>query len=290
MKIGLLASGGLGLILLKKISQEKNIEFVFTDSKSSEIINFCTRHQLPCFTGNPRIKPFFQFLEDKNSDIILSINYLFIAPKRLLEHPTKYSINFHGSLLPKYRGRTPHVWAIINNEKETGVTAHLMTEGCDEGAIVLQKTIAIEPFDTGATILKKYEVLYIEMVDEVINDIENNNLSVREQNTLNVTWFGKRTPEDGLIDWNWQKERIYNWVRAQANPYPGAFTFYNSQKVIIDSIAFSEYGFNSNEPNGNVHLINDFIYIKTPNGLVELVSYRIEKKIKFANETVFQNS
>src|SRR5215212_8517635 len=138
LRFGILASGELGRICLENLIKSQHINLIFTDSKSTGIVELAKVNNISCFTGKPngRAK---EFLADFTTDVILSVNYLFIVDGNILSHPAKYAINFHGSLLPKYRGRTPHVWAIINNEKETGVTAHLMTEGCDEGDIVLQQ-------------------------------------------------------------------------------------------------------------------------------------------------------
>jgi methionyl-tRNA formyltransferase len=86
--------------------------------------------------------------------------------------------------------------------------------------------------------------------------------------------FGKRTPEDGLIDWNWQKERIRNWVRAQAYPYPGAFTYYDKQKVIIDEVAYTNSGFNSNMKNGLILAVKPKLEVKTPNGALVINKMR----------------
>jgi methionyl-tRNA formyltransferase len=176
--------------------------------------------------------------------------------------------------LPKYRGRTPHVWAIINGEKETGITAHMMEEGCDTGDIVLQEKLNILEDFTGADILNEFKRIYPEMILELIRQIENKELKPVEQDNSRATYFGKRSPEDGQINWNWQKERIYNWVRAQAHPYPGAFTLLNNQKIIIDKISYSDYGFDNEMPNGLIVKNEPTILVKTPNGAVELTQVR----------------
>ena len=89
-----------------------------------------------------------------------------------------------------------------------------------------------------------------------------------------IKLFGKRTPEDGRINWNWQKERIRNWVRAQSYPYPGAFSFFNNNKIIIDEIKFSSHGFNFKDENGLILKVNPSIIIKTVNGALEVKKMR----------------
>ncbi len=287
LSLGLLVSGNLGRIALDYLNNRKDINlcFAFTDKKSVEIIDFCDKNHIPRFAGNPRLKDkeVKGFLGEKDIDYIFSINYLFIVGETLLNHPKKHSINIHGSLLPKYRGRTPHVWAIINGENETGVTAHLMDEDCDSGSIVKQLKIPIDYNDTGASILQKFNAIYLEILNDVINDITSDHLKFIKQENEFATYFGKRTPDDGEINWNWQKERIRNWVRAQADPYPGAFTFMNDKKIIIDEISYCDYGFSEEESNGTVvKVVNKKPYIKTPNGVVILEKLR-EEKIIFQN-------
>ena len=180
LSVCLLVSGGLGLTLLNHITSNGNciIHSVFTDKKSDGIISFCKEKNIVCFAGNPRGDVTSDFRNSLSSrpDIILSVNYLFLIEEDLISYPTQYAVNVHGSLLPKYRGRTPHVWAIINNEKKTGITAHLITSECDKGAIIAQKEIPILDTDTGGSILRKYKEVYPILIDDVIEKILSGNL------------------------------------------------------------------------------------------------------------------
>jgi len=286
--IGLLASGNLGNIALNFLEKatDVNLKFVLTDKKSDEIKENCHQKSISFFAGNPRKNKnrVDEILADNSIDLLFSVNYLFIVDKDIIEHPKHYAINLHGSLLPKYRGRTPHVWAIINGEKETGVTAHLMEAECDSGMIVEQVKIPVEDEDTGAVILEKFNSVYPYILNKIIQQSKHNKLTFNPQDSSKATYFGKRTPDDGKINWNWQKERIRNWIRAQAHPYPGAFTFLNDKKIIIDEISYSDYGFTDEESNGTVvKVINKKPYIKTPNGVVILEKLREE-------EIIFQNN
>ena len=273
MKLGVLVSGNLGFILIKHLSKNNDIKFVMSDKNSEKIIDFCSKNNIVLFIGNPRNKEAFNFYSTMKIEILISINYMFIIKKELINIPSLIAFNIHGSLLPKYRGRTPHVWAIINNELSTGVTAHLIDEGCDTGDIIDQIALVINEKDTGNDILNKFGNLYIKIIDNVLKKAENKNLIYIKQNESHATYFGKRTPEDGLIDWNWQKERIRNWVRAQAFPYPGAFAKYKNEKIIIDEIKFVENGYDSNIKNGTI-ISDKPLLVKTPNGIVELKKIR----------------
>lgn len=269
MRVGLLVSGNLGFIVLEHMKERYQIEFVLTDKKSNTIIDFCLNNKIDYFSGNPRNGNAYSFVSNKLVDLIISVNYLFIIEKDIIKLPKILAFNIHGSLLPKYRGRTPHVWSIINNEKFTGITAHKIDEGCDTGDIIEQINIEITNEDTGATILNKYANNYIPLIEKVISKIRTNSIGFLTQNSAMATYFGVRKPEDGKINWDWHKERIYNWVRAQADPYPGAFSFYENEKIIIDKIVFTDYGFNSDMDNGLI-LSENPLLVKTPNGVVEL--------------------
>jgi methionyl-tRNA formyltransferase len=274
LKLGVLCSGGLGYSILLELNSNWQIEFVMTDKKSQDIIAHCKELRVPCFIGNPRKGRGYDFIKEKPIDVLVSINYLFLIEDDIIHHPRVLAFNIHGSLLPKYRGRTPHVWAIINNESETGITAHKIEVGCDTGAIIQQVRIKIEDKDTGFDILEKYRLNYFPLVQKVLQMVETNTIKLSVQNEEEATMFGKRTPEDGLIDWNWQKERIRNWVRAQAYPYPGAFTYYDKQKVIIDEVAYTNSGFNSNMKNGLILAVKPKLEVKTPNGALVINKMR----------------
>ncbi len=277
MQLGVLVSGNLGLIVLKQIIETYSVSFVLTDKQSTSIIDYCTNKNINYFAGNPRKENILEKLSFPDCDLIVSVNYLFIIEKILINYPKLMAINFHGSILPKYRGRTPHVWAIINNETKTGITSHKIDAGCDTGEIITQKEIAISNTDTGYSILQKFEAAYPNLVIETIDKIQQNQFSLTQQNNLLATYFGKRSPKDGLINWNWQKERIYNWVRAQAKPYPGAFSFINNKKIIIHKIEFVEIGYHYEQENGNILFVeNNNPVIKTPNGCVKLIDFEFE--------------
>lgn len=279
MRIGLLVSGNLGETVLKHLLKSTcELVFVFTDKNSNSIIEICNEKKIALFIGNPRSERCTDFIKDKPIDILISVNYLFIIEKELINHPEILAFNIHGSLLPKYRGRTPHVWAIINNEKETGVTAHLIDEKCDTGDIIYQVKIPIESNDTGATLLEKYKNSYVPIIDKVLGSITTSKIvKTIPQNNDIASFFGKRTPEDGQINWNWQRERIRNWVRAQAYPYPGAFTLIDGEKVVIDEVKFSDLGFTSDMPNGLI-LQKEPLIVKSPNGSIEITRIRIGKE------------
>ena len=289
MKIGVLASGDLGHHVLKELCKSNNLEFIATDRKSKKVIEYATNQNIPVFLGNPRQGTLMAFLEDKSCDVILSINYLFLIERDVFSFPKLYAINFHGSLLPKYRGRTPHVWAIINGEQRCGITAHLIDGGCDTGPVIMQQEVEIFDEDTGQDILERYKQLYPAIVMEVLKKVDCDNVQMSIQDETRASFFGKRTPSDGLIDWSWQTTKIKNWVRAQADPYPGAFTFYEEKKVIIDKIDIARIEFNPLLKDGTIlKIVNNIPYVKAQNGVVKLLKIRNQSEQNFIENKVLE--
>lgn len=279
LTVGVLCSGGLGLNTLSQIVEDYPVKFILTDSCSTSIIDFAVQNKIPFYAGNPRKGKGYSFIKNINVDVIASINYLFLIDEDIISHSNKLTFNTHGSLLPKYRGRTPHVWAIINDEKKAGITAHIIDKGCDTGKIIHQIEVPINYEDTGAILLEKYTNEYYPLVKKVFKDVLTNQLNLVTQNEKQATYFGKRTPKDGEINWNWTKENIRNWVRAQAKPYPGAFTYYEGQKIIIDKISITPIKAKKENLNGEIVQTKPHILVKTSNGLVSLDILRNENSI-----------
>lgn len=281
MEIGLLVSGQLGYHVFQHLVSRFKVNFVLTDKQSNGILNLCQETGIPVFAGNPRGGKARRALPNAECEVLVSVNYIFLIDSDLISLPSKLAINFHGSLLPKYRGRTPHVWAIINGESQTGITAHVIDDRCDAGAILKQAVVPIGTDDTGASVLGKYAALYPSFVTDVLESVKGDTFETREQDDTFATYFGKRTPEDGRINWDWQKERIRNWIRAQARPYPGAYSYCETSKVIIHKVAFSEHGFHGETMNGAVvEAGRKGVVVKTPNGCVVLIDYETDKELK----------
>jgi methionyl-tRNA formyltransferase len=287
LSYGFLASGALGEKCLQAVLGKINICFVLTDRLSDKVIETCIKASIPYWVGNPRNGSCAEFIKQFETDVLLSVNYLFLLDKNLIDYPKRYAINLHGSLLPKYRGRTPHVWAIINNEKETGITAHCISEGCDEGDIIFQQKISIPEEATGSYLLNQFFCQYPVIIDQLVTLIEEDKIVGKKQDETKATYFGKRTAEDGEINWNWQREQIRNWVRAQAKPYPGAFSYYMGKKIVVHKVEYSDLGFHQNDLNGKILKSDEEIIVKTPNGALKLIDIEKDVEINFLKGSIF---
>lgn len=241
---------------LDTYAKNKNIEFTYKDSrKNIEIIK--------------------KVIEDKKIDYLISINYRYIIPEEIFILP-KYSINIHGSLLPKYRGRTPHVWSIINGEKYAGITCHLIDKGIDTGKIIEQKKVEITSEDTGYTLLNKYERLYPQVLINSLKKLEQNYKPIIQKED-NASYFGKRTPDMGYIDFYKTSEQIINFVRAQANPYPGAYYYLtNGQKITINKLEKIKTDIPELNSIGVIKKIKNTYYVKCLNSILKIINFNFE--------------
>lgn len=172
--------------------------------------------------------------------VIFSFYYRNIISKKILKLSKYGGINLHGSMLPKYRGRSPVNWQLINGESISGLTMHCMTEKPDAGDIIDQEPVMISNNDNALSLFSKLENLVEPLIARNIEKIISGKYSKIIQNNSIASYFGGRKPEDGLIDWSLSSEKIYNLVRGVTKPYPGAFTFLNNKKFIIDLNPFPD--------------------------------------------------
>lgn len=160
-------------------------------------------------------------------DFVFSFYYRYMLDKAWVEMPRLGALNMHGSLLPKYRGRAPVHWAIIRGETTTGASLHYMVEKPDAGALVDQEAVPILENDTALEVSIKVAeaaqtVLRRSLPRLLAGTAESQPLDLKKG-----SYFGRRTPEDGRIDWRSSARTIHDLVRAVAPPFPGAFTEVN---------------------------------------------------------------
>ena len=192
-----------------------------------------TEYNIPVFTINQNIKSYYEEFEQLNPDFVLVIGWYYMLPKSFRDLPKKGMAGIHASLLPKYRGNAPLVWAMINGENKTGVSFFYFDEGVDTGDIIGQKSFKIENSDTIADVLIKTTLASKEVLLEKMPEIESNTVIRQKQDHSKATFFPKRSPKDGEINWSWDNTKINNFIRAQSKPYPGAFTYIEGKKVIL---------------------------------------------------------
>ena len=166
-------------------------------------------------------------------DFLFSFYYRSMLGEALLAEARRGALNIHGSLLPKYRGRAPVNWAILNGERETGATLHYMVGRADAGDIVDQLAVPILADDDAREVLAKVSAAAEIVLARSLGPLLSGEAPRRPQRLEPGQYFGRRRPEDGRIDWRWPARRIHNLVRAVAPPFPGAFTEIAGQRLWI---------------------------------------------------------
>jgi methionyl-tRNA formyltransferase len=166
-------------------------------------------------------------------DFIFSFYYRHMLPAALLALAPRGAYNMHGSLLPKYRGRVPTNWAVLNGETETGATLHEMSVKPDAGAIIGQTSVPILPDDTAQEVFDKVTVAAEQTLWRVLPALLAGEAPHLPNDLARGSYFGGRKPEDGRIDWSKPAQQVYNLVRAVAPPYPGAFTDVAGERFVI---------------------------------------------------------
>lgn len=174
-----------------------------------------------------------QRIRQLEPEILFSFYYRKLVSQALLDVPRAACLNLHGSLLPKYRGCAPANWAILNGETRSGVTLHHMIRQPDAGDIVCQREVEIRPADTAATLNRKLAEAARPMLDEYLPLIRSGRAPRTPQDPAAATYFPRRKPADGAIDWTQSARQVANLIRAVTHPYPGAFTYVRSTRVLI---------------------------------------------------------
>lgn len=179
------------------------------------------------------------YIIKENLDFIIVCGYKYIIPVSVFSLPRYGTINIHPSLLPNYRGQHVINWAIINGQTETGVTLHLIDDQLDTGDVLVQKRIPIFIDDTARDLHDRIYVEACKLLNHFFAQFKmDKKLSLNKQDSSKATFFKPRKPSDGCVNWGESGIQIYNLVRAISEPWPGAFTFYNSYKVVIWDVSF----------------------------------------------------
>lgn len=169
-------------------------------------------------------------LAELKPDLIVVIAYGQILRENILSLPRHFCMNIHASLLPKYRGAAPINWAIINGDKETGVTTMRMDKGLDTGDILLMKKVTIEDDDTAQHLHDKLSEAGGALALETVDQLESGQLKFIPQNDAESTYASKMKKEDGCLHWNQTAEAIRNRARGM-EPWPGTFGFLKGKRL-----------------------------------------------------------
>lgn len=211
-------------------------------------------------------------------DFIVVVAYGQILKKEILDVPKYSCINVHASLLPKYRGAAPINWAIVDGEKETGVTIMEMEKGLDTGDMILWKSIPIDIDDDAQIIHDKLSDLGGATIVEALEGIKNGELSKVKQNHSLSSYASMLSKETGIINWNESGENIRNLVRG-LKPWPCAYTKYKEDTVKIYSVDLVDR-INSGQNGEIVRVDQEGIYVNSLDKIVVIKELQFPGKKK----------
>lgn len=234
------------------IDTDHDVELAVTHPSSEEsykaiwsapVEDLARRHGIPLHVTETVDAETIDLVKRAQPDVIVVNSWYYRMPAELYNLPPHGTLNFHDSLLPRFTGFSPVLWALISDESQFGLTVHRMDDGLDTGDILVQRSVPIGPTDTGTELVLRGMDLIPEVLDEALGALESGTAVWRPQNTADRTYFHKRSERDSLIDWNWSARDLERFVRALSDPYPPAFTFYRGERIEILEARVSEAGY-----------------------------------------------
>ncbi len=271
----------IGYVCLEELIKS-NIEvaalFTHPDDPDEEVWfrtprSLAESHGIPVFDPESLKDPaWVERIRAYSPDYLFSFYYRNMLPREVLDIPRLAPLNLHGSLLPRFRGRCPVNWVLIEGETKTGLTLHVMEVKPDAGDVVAQKEVAIAFEDTAHSLAVKLAAAARALMVEILPRLEAGTFERRPQEGAS-SYYGGRKPEDGIIDWKKSADAIYNLIRAVTHPYPGAFTFLDGKKLFIWK-ALPQKASRQGEP-GAIASMHPLV-VETGDGTLRILSLQLE--------------
>ena len=225
-----------------------------------------------------RVDETYNLIKEYNPDLIVVVAYGMIIPKNIIDIPKFGIINVHSSLLPKYRGAAPIHTAIINGDDKTGVSIMYISEGLDEGDVILTKETPIYLEDNLGTLHDRLKVLGAEGVKETIKLMKENKVIRHPQDSSLATFVKPIKKEETKIDFNDKSINIFNKIRGM-NPFPVAYTTLNDKVLKLYDSMYVEY-IGDEIPGTVIYLGKEGIKVKTSDGAIFIKELKLEGKKK----------
>jgi methionyl-tRNA formyltransferase len=251
--------------------------------KFSPIKELAIKHNLKIMQPEKVKDPdFINCFQVLSPDLAIVAAYGQIFSKSLLELPPNGFINVHSSYLPFYRGTAPINQAIINGEKETGVTIMLVDEAMDTGDIILQEKIVIGPEENASMLQNRLSVFGADLLGKAIDMLESGGWNPVPQDNQKATYVQLFRKEDGQINWNLPAETIFNQIRGMT-PWPGCFTSLNKKILKIHKAKILDTKKQA-APSQIISVSGDGIEVSTGKGTLLLKEIQLEGKKRMAAE------
>jgi methionyl-tRNA formyltransferase len=249
------------------------------------VADLARAHGLPVYApASPNTPDFVALIRNLHPDLFLSVWYRRLLSPDLLALPRVGAVNLHGSLLPRYRGRAPLNWVLVNGEATTGVTLHHMSAEADAGDIIAQEEVGIDPADTALSLYDKLVKAGTNLLQRCYPAIVAGTAPRSPQDHDRATLFGRRRPEDGRIDWSRPAGELHDLIRAVTHPFPGAFAGFRGRRLFLWTARPEPEAGES--PPGTVVEVRrgDGIVVATGGGALLLTRLSVEGEDEFAGD------
>lgn len=234
-------------------------------------------YQIPVYQPvKVRDPEFIKLIKDLMPDAVVVVAFGQIISKELLEVPRLGCVNIHASLLPKYRGSAPIQWAVINGEKETGITTMMMDTGIDTGDMLEKVIIPIEKEETGGSLNDKLSHAGAQLILSTLEGLEKKTIVPIPQPEEGTCYVSRLTKTMGDIDWTSSAEAIERLVRG-LNPWPSAYTMWNGKTLKIWSAQVAEWT-GEGRPGQVVACDSDSLVVKTGDQALSIKELQLEGK------------
>ena len=291
MKIGYFADGPWAHKAFDKIILDDSIEIKFVtvrfDKQDPELLGRAKENGIPLeLSENINSKAFIDKMKVYDVDLFVSMSFNLIFKTEMINLPKYKTINCHAGKLPFYRGRNILNWALINDEKEFGITVHYLDEGIDTGDIILQETYPITDEDTYGTLLARAYDGCADVLYRAIKMVQNDEVRRIRQSEIDPIgmYCGMREDGDEIIDWNQTSREIFNFIRALSEPGPLATSWISGKKIGINKSRMVTGAHQYKNIAGQViGRTADGFLIKTGDTMLEIIEYTYDGKIKMGD-------
>jgi methionyl-tRNA formyltransferase len=282
MRIVVLAATRRGRLFLEKLAEvaPKGAEIVVCSFREEaheppfmDDIRALTERVGGRFFEGPKVEDLREFGE---FDLMFAVSWRYLIPPAVYRRARRGSFVFHDSLLPRYRGFSPTVWAMINGERETGVTLFEMSERADEGEIVDQAAVPIGIEETIAEVMERVTQEYLRLLERNFAALAAGTAARWAQDHSRATYCPRRRAEDNQIDWRRPARQVFDLVRATARPYPGAFTWMGGRRLTVWSARMAEEAGRAGAPGEVIACEAGGVVVAAGEGSVVVTSAQVE--------------
>jgi len=241
MQIVFVTHNELGLACLEELSDlGGEIQAVYTRPKQSELADQTDLDEFTDINNIPlhRVQSINESeiktqLRGYDPDLLFVVGWSRLVEQDVIDIPSTAALGMHPAPLPRGRGRAPLAWSVIKGLDETALSFFHLVEEADAGDLVGQEPVSIELNDDAASMYEKVVDAGRKLIRRYYPEFVSGNVPRTPQDESKATWWPKRDPKHGLIDWNLSPWEVYNWIRGQTRPYPGAYSYLNGDRITV---------------------------------------------------------